>query len=127
MAAMVLLVGNAHAEDQCRLLSRYDPDNPPTPAHVVSFVFTGVEHEEVALGVDGLNIFKAELETQDWSTEYSGGVACLLAGRYGFEVSIGAARGALYFDISERTTVYVSREDGVVTFNIWGPNAPGLD
>ena len=127
VTATILFAGNARAEDECRLLSRYDSDNPPTPAHTVSFVFTGVEHEEVAMEVDETTIFKATLETLDWSTEYSGAVSCVLAGRYRFDARIGAVRGVVYIGVSERTTIYVSKHDGIVTFNIWGPNAPGLD
>ena len=124
---MVLLAGNARAEEQCRLSSRYNSDTSPTPVHTVSFVFTGVEHEEVTVEVDETNIFKADLETLDWSAEYSGAVSCVLAGRYRFEARIGTVRGVVYLGVSERTTIYVSKHDGVVTFNIWGPNAPGLD
>lgn len=124
---MVLLVGNAHAEDRCELRSHYDVLNGTGAPHLVSFVFTGVEKDEVALAVDDVTLLQRELETRDWSTEFSGETRCLLVGRYGLDVRIGPARGKLYLDITDRMTIYLSQKDGVVTFNVWGPDAPGLD
>ena len=123
---MFLFSGNAHAEEQCRLLSRYS-DSPPTPTHVVSFVFTGVEGELVVLAVDELPVFEARLTTQDWSTEFSGATRCLMSGRYWINVKIGETEGNLRLDVSEETTIYLSGRRGVLSFNVWGPDAPGLD
>jgi hypothetical protein len=50
-----------------------------------------------------------------------------MAGRYWINVKIGEAEGNLHFDVSERTTIYLNAYRGVLTFNIWGPDAPGLD
>ncbi|CAN7232764.1 hypothetical protein [Brevundimonas sp. LjRoot202] len=127
LAAMLLAPGTSHAEDQCRLLSRYDPANPPPPTHLVSFIFTGVEDELVVLNVDEAPLFEAQLTTKDWSTEFSGATQCLMAGRYWVNLKIGGAEGNLHFEVFENTTLYLSARDGVLTFNIWGPDAPGLD
>ena len=50
-----------------------------------------------------------------------------MAGRYGLTVKIGEAEGELHFEVSERTTIYLNAYRGALSFNIWGPDAPGLD
>jgi hypothetical protein len=129
IAAMATLVaaGGAQAEDGCVLQSRYSPGKASEPTHRVSFVFTGVEHEVATVAVDDLPIFERQLETPDWSTEYSGDGHCLLAGRYTLQARIGEARGIVTLEITDQMTIYLSKVDGAVAFNIWGPNAPGLD
>lgn len=81
----------------------------------------------MVLSVDEAPVYQAELATEDWSTEFSGATGCLMAGRYRFNVKIGDTEGELHFSVSEQTTIYISARDGVMRFNIWGPNAPGLD
>lgn len=128
-AACLAFAGAAFAQDGCAPKTRYGgaTETPPPPAHVVSFVFTGVEDERVVLTVDETPVFEARLTTEDWSTEFSGATQCLMAGRHRINVKIGDAEGDLYFDISEETTVYLAARRGVLSFNVWGPDAPGLD
>lgn len=127
--AFLALANAAIAQDRCVLETRYvgPTDGVPTPTHVVSFIFTGVDDQPVVLRVDEKPVFEARLTTADWSTEFSGATQCLMAGRYRINVKIGEAEGNLYFDVSEQTTIYLNGRDGVLTFNVWGPNAPGLD
>ncbi|NBW06808.1 MAG: hypothetical protein EBR82_02145 [Caulobacteraceae bacterium] len=125
--ASLAVAGGARAEDSCALASRYNPDKAGEPTHRVSFVFTGVQHETASVAVDERRVFDRELDTPNWSTAYSGEVSCLLAGRYELDVRIGDARGIVALEVADRMTVYLSRRDAVVEFNIWGPNAPGLD
>jgi hypothetical protein len=120
-------VGFAH--DGCVLTTNYvrPTDAPPAPTHVVSFVFTGVDDQPVLLSVDEMPVFEGRLTTADWSNEYSGATRCLMAGRYRINVKIGEAEGNLFFAVSEQTTIYLNGRNGVLTFNVWGPDAPGLD
>ena len=127
--AFLAFANVAFAQDGCALTTRYvrPTETPPTPTHVVSFVFTGVEDEQVVLTVDELPVFDARLTTEDWSTEFSGATRCLMSGRYWINVKIGEAEGNLWFDVSEETTIYLDGRRGVLSFNVWGPDAPGLD
>jgi len=129
--ALVLFVfpNSASAQDSCALTTRYvrNGDTPPAPVHHVEFVFTGVRDEQVVLTVDELRVFEARLTTEDWSTEFSGATQCLMSGRYWINAKIGKAEGNLWFDISEETTIYLDQRGGVLSFNVWGPDAPGLD
>ena len=129
-ALAALTFGNAaFAQERCALETRYVRPIEPTPApmHLVSFVFTGVDDQPVVLTVDETPVFEAQLTTTDWSTEFSGATQCLMSGRYWVNVKIGEAEGNLHFDVSEQTTIYLSARNDVLTFNVWGPNAPGLD
>jgi len=129
VAALLAFASAAFAQDECVPRTRYTgaTETPPPPTHVVSFVFTGVDDERVVLTIDETPVFEARLTTEDWSTEFSGATQCLMAGRYRIHVKIGDAEGNLYFDISEATTVYLAARRGVLSFNVWGPDAPGLD
>lgn len=127
VTALALFAGYAQAEERCEVRSRYVAGNLQAPSRLVSFVFTGVDHERVELKVDETSLFEAELKTEDASTEYSGDVRCVLSGRYAFDAKIGDARGVVIFDVMQDATIYISAKDGVLTFNIWGPDAPGLD
>mgnify|MGYP003580017931 FL=1 len=100
---------------------------PPSPRHRVAFVFTGGDHEPASIHVEGMPVFAAELTMEDSSTEFSGATECLLAGRYEIRVKIGQAEGVVYLDVSQQTTIYLSARNGMMEFNIWGPDAPGLD
>lgn len=121
----LLAAGAAHARDECRIPTRYD-SGAPAPVHPVKFVFTGVDHQPVQLWVDDTLVFEGELSTEDWSTEFSGRADCLMAGRYRIRVKVEDAEGALYLGVSDETTIYLSGRP-VITFNVWGPGAPGLD
>jgi hypothetical protein len=125
--AALAVAGGARAEDGCALASRYSPAKAEEPTHRVSFVFTEVRHETATVTIDERPVFDRELDTPDWSTGFSGEVSCLLAGRYELDVRIGEAQGIVDIEVADRMTVYLSRRDDVVAFNIWGPNAPGLD
>lgn len=126
--AISALAAPAFAQQSCALSTEYvSPSSPvPTPTHLVSFVFTGVEDEQVLLRVDEVPVFEARLTTEDPQINFSGSTQCLMNGRYWINVKIGEAEGDLYFDISEETTIYLSARSGVLEFNIWGPNPPGL-
>ena len=125
LMAATLFAQPASADDRCRSQSSWS--DAPAPAHQVRFVFTGVADELVVLSVDETPIFESRLTTEDWSTEFSGATQCVMAGRYRVNVKIGAAEGNLHFEVSEETTIYFSARDGVLTFNVWGPNASGHD
>jgi hypothetical protein len=127
--AFLTFASVAVAQEGCKLETQYvwEGDAPPGPVYPVSFVFTGVEDKPVVLSVDEMPIYEARLATEDWSTEFSGSTQCLMAGRYWINVRIGEVEGNLYFGVSEETTIYLSARDGVLTFDIWGPDAPGLD
>ncbi len=128
-ATVLAFSSPAFARDGCELTTRYvgPGEPPPAPTHLVSFIFTGVDDEPVVLSIDQRPILEARLTTEDWSTEFSGAAQCLMAGRYWLNVKIGGVEGNLHFEVSEKTTIYLSARDGVLTFDIWGPDAPGLD
>jgi len=119
----------AFAQDECRITTKYvwQDDIPPQPVHQVEFVFSGVDNELVVLTVDERPVFEARLTTENWTNEFSGEFGCLMSGRYWVNVKIGEAEGNLWFDVSQETTIYLSKRRGVMSFNIWGPDAPGLD
>ena len=122
--AAALLAAPAYAED-CRIPSKLT--GASEPSHRVGFVFTGVDHERVVLSVDEAPVYQADLTTENWSTEFSGALECLMAGRYRLNVKIGDTEGELHFGVSEQTTIYISARNGVMTFSVWGPDALGLD
>lgn len=125
--ALVLLAGPAQADPECRIQSTYSNQNRPEPIHQVEFVIAGVVNERVILSVDETPILDAVLAAEDWSTGFSGSKRCLMSGRYWLNVKIGDAEGNLWFGVSEETTIFLDVIAGAMSFNVWGPDAPGLE